>query len=59
LVSIIIILVLDNSHFGQKLIHWSASLFTSIISYLVFGGIIVVLFGILIVGTVIFFGRGK
>jgi len=59
LVTIILILVLDNTHFGQKLIHYFAILFNSIIAYLIFAGIIIVLFGILVIGTIIFFGRGK
>ena len=56
---IIVILVLDNNHFGQRLVHNTASLFNFVIAYLLFAGIIIVLFGILVIGTIIFFGRVK
>jgi len=55
----VLILVLDNNHFGQSIIHNLAQFLTSIITYFIFAGLILILFVILIIGTIFFVVRGK
>jgi len=56
---VVFVLVLDNTHFGQKIIAFLASLFSSILSWLILAGLILGGTAVLIIGTIIFFGRGK
>jgi len=56
---IILIFILDNTHFGQLFIHFLASIFSSVLSWLILIGLVLTALVILVVGTIIFFGRGK
>ena len=59
LLGIVFVFVLDSTHFGRFFIHWLASLFYSILSWLILAGIVIGAIVILALGTIIFFGRGK
>jgi hypothetical protein len=56
---VVFTLVLDSTHFGQKIISFLASLFSSILSWLILLGLIIGGIAILVIGTIIFFARGK
>ncbi|MCD6194615.1 hypothetical protein J7K05_00195 [bacterium] len=56
---LIILFVLDNTHFGQNFIAILASFFYSILSWLILAGIIIGAVLILALGTIFFLGRGK
>jgi len=56
---IILIFVLDSTHFGQKFISVLASFLGSILSWLILAGLILLALAILLIGTILFVGRGK
>ncbi|MCD6422175.1 hypothetical protein J7L13_02400 [bacterium] len=59
LFGVVLIFVLDSTHFGQSLIHQLAKFLASILSYLLVVGLIGGVVLALAVLTIIFFGRGK
>ncbi len=56
---IIVLFVLDNTHFGQSFIHSLASFFYSIFSWLILALLVIGAVLVLALGTIFFFGRGK
>lgn len=56
---LVVLFVLDSTHFGQRFISTLAAFFYSILSWLILTGVIIGALLILALGTIFFLGRGK